>query len=813
MACAHFGAAKGHPEWHGPFGDSELKVLNSLVGQSVPFVPQEGRKVFWYSCGPTVYDSAHLGHARAYVTFDIIRRILTDYFRYDVFYCMNITDIDDKIILRARRNHLLEQYRQTHTDLLEEVVADVEAGFESELKSQGAKVQDLAARVQQAGGAGGKQDQELATTLEGERLKLGQLEKEQTAFQALLKQLTENQPVAKSEAVKALLAENAPGLSVLAVRLDAAQLQLLQENKADEYPHEIFKAHTERYEAEFMQDMERLGVRGPDSLTRVTEYVDNIRDFVRSILANGFAYETMDGSVYFDVEAFKKSHDYAKLSPQSAGNLDLLAEGEGALSGSSAAGAAVLAGKKNAVDFALWKASKPGEPSWPGVAEGKARGRPGWHIECSAMATHVLGNRFDIHSGGEDLKFPHHDNELAQSEAFSNEQQWVNHFWHAGHLNIEGLKMSKSLKNFITIKEVLEKHSARRIRLLFLLQSWHSQMNFSDESLVEAASKEASFANFFQNVDVMIRHAPDLRRNPHPWTAVDQQYRDRLHQLQAEFRAALADNFDYATATGKLSALVSDTNKYLSNAKEASCTQVVLVRRAADWVDEMLRMFGVSSFRFNLDQNAVADGEEQKLSLTRVLDLFSGFRDSVRAIGQNKQGLNLKQLQTILLQQCDDLRDNTLPGIGVRLEDGKLGEPAVWKLDDPERLLAERQAKLDAQADKLAARLKQKQEQLQGFRQATQEFAACHDKELVDWDPETTPQSPIHDFQGLEYNKSQVKKFKKNSAVARKKHEKLQAALKQALIKDPQAVENLQAEVSELEQQIAALRSQDEAKR
>ena len=123
--------------------------------------------------------------------------------------------------------------------------------------------------------------------------------------------------------------------------------------------------------------------------------------------------------------------------------------------------------KKNPADFALWKAAKPGEPTWDSPWGG---GRPGWHIECSVMASDLLGGNMDVHAGGVDLKFPHHDNELCQAEARFGHGQWVNHFWHSGHLHIKGLKMSKSLKNFTTIREALAHHSARQLRLMFLLQ-------------------------------------------------------------------------------------------------------------------------------------------------------------------------------------------------------------------------------------------------------------------------------------------------------------------------------------------------------
>lgn len=140
-------------------------------------------------------------------------------------------------------------------------------------------------------------------------------------------------------------------------------------------------------------------------------------------------------------------------------------------------------GKRQAMDFALWKASKPGEPAWDSPW---GRGRPGWHIECSVMATEVLGNKLDIHAGGIDLRFPHHDNEIAQSEACFESDSWVNYFLHSGHLTITGCKMSKSLKNFITIKEALKDNSARQIRIAFLLHSWKDTLDYSP-SVMEGA--------------------------------------------------------------------------------------------------------------------------------------------------------------------------------------------------------------------------------------------------------------------------------------------------------------------------------------
>lgn len=220
--------------------------------------------------------------------------------------------------------------------------------------------------------------------------------------------------------------------------------------------------------------MARLRVLEPDIVTRVTEYVPENVAFVEKIIANGYAYEA-EGSVYFNTPVFAQSenHDYAKLEPWSTGNRDLLEGGEGkyfrtcslTLLTSKSGSLSNQLGRRSAADFALWKASKPGEPSWPSPW---GPGRPGWHIECSVMASAIFGENMDIHSGGVDLAFPHHDNEMAQSEvceasmrsicfsqycfqAYHECKSWVNYFLHTGHLHIEGLKMSKSLKNFITI--------------------------------------------------------------------------------------------------------------------------------------------------------------------------------------------------------------------------------------------------------------------------------------------------------------------------------------------------------------------------
>jgi len=255
--------------------------------------------------------------------------------------------------------------------------------------------------------------------------------------------------------------------------------------------HSIFTRLTQKFEERFMEDVRALNCLDPDEVTRVTEYGPQIVDFVKKIQDNKFGYSTSDGSVYFDIEAFEAANNnYARLEPWNRNDEDLLADGEGALSGKLS-----KSEKRSKADFALWKSSKPGEPSWPSPW---GEGRPGWHIECSAMASDKLGSQIDIHSGGIDLAFPHHDNELAQSEAYwlkkgqSHSHQWVNYFMHMGHLSIQGSKMSKSLKNFTTIREALSRGdwTPRGLRTVFLLGNWHDGIEITEELTKEASAWE-----------------------------------------------------------------------------------------------------------------------------------------------------------------------------------------------------------------------------------------------------------------------------------------------------------------------------------
>lgn len=222
-------------------------------------------------------------------------------------------------------------------------------------------------------------------------------------------------------------------------------------NRSNEVGEEFFE-FAKKWENDFFEDMKALNVELPDSITRVSEFVEQIKKFIQVLINRGYAYES-NGSVYFDTKNYRESHAYGKLAPDKVGDLELLKEGEGSRSNADHDNE-----KKTPFDFVLWKKSKPGEPKWESEW---GEGRPGWHIECSVMADTILGYPIDMHTGGIDLKFPHHENEIAQTEGYHDDKQWVNYFVHSGHLHIDGMKMSKSLKNFIKIKTMVKKYSAR----------------------------------------------------------------------------------------------------------------------------------------------------------------------------------------------------------------------------------------------------------------------------------------------------------------------------------------------------------------
>lgn len=374
-----------------------LQVFNTLSNKKEEFVPIDGKNVRMYACGPTVYDSSHLGHARMAIVWDVIQRYLRSV-GYNVTFVRNITDVDDKIINRAK---------------------------------------------------------EL-------------------------------------------------GIS----------------------PDQLARQYT----FEYWRDMYALNVMAPDFEPKATEFIAPMIQFVRELIEAGHAYEA-NGDVYFDVASFK---DYGKLSKQ---NLEQLQSGAREQVRTQEDLASI---KKNPVDFALWKSAEEGELGWQSPW---GYGRPGWHLECSTMIRTVLGESIDIHGGGEDLVFPHHENEIAQSESLF-KKNMAKYWMHNSFVQVSAEKMSKSLGNFKTIKSLLENYSADTLRLLILQTHYRNPIDFTADSL--AAAKTAVLR--------LVRAAAldaELEQNGD----VPAKVRDAVAETEKQFSDAMNNDFNTAVAISALFSL------------------------------------------------------------------------------------------------------------------------------------------------------------------------------------------------------------------------------------------------------------------
>ncbi len=402
-----------------------MRIYNTLTRTKDEFVPLTPGEVRMYVCGVTVYDRAHVGHARSAIVFDVIRRFLA-FLGYRVRFVKNYTDVDDKIIRRARE-------------------------------------------------------------------------------------------------------EGVPPTVI-----------------------------SERYIEAYREDMAALDVLPPDVEPKATEHVPEMIALIERLVAGGFAYVVGGGDVYFEVARFPA---YGRLSGK---NLDELMAG---------ARVDVDERKRDPRDFALWKAARPGEPSWPSPW---GPGRPGWHIECSAMSMRYLGETFDIHGGGEDLIFPHHECEMAQSEAATG-RPFARYWIHNGFVNLGTEKMSKSLGNVLTVAELVKRHRPDALRLWLLGTHYRHPIEWAEGRVEESARALERFGRLLHDAQAFWG-GPAGSGVP-----------DELREFSVRFQAAMEDDFNTPQALGALFDLASALYERLDQAARAPAARHVLVAGAA----EMRRLGGV----------------------------------------------------------------------------------------------------------------------------------------------------------------------------------------------------------------------------
>ena len=420
-----------------------MKLYNTLTRQKEEFVPLEGNNVKMYACGPTVYNYFHIGNARCFVVFDMLRRYL-EYRGYNVRFVQNFTDVDDKMIKRAREE----------------------------------------------------------------------------------------------------------GITVAEV--------------------------AEKYIGEYFTDAKGLGVVPATVHPRATENIDEIISIISTLIEKGHAYES-NGDVYFRTLSDK---GYGKLSHMPIDELEKGARID------------VSDEKEDALDFALWKAAKPGEPKWQSPW---GEGRPGWHIECSAMVLRYLGETIDIHCGGQDLTFPHHENEIAQSECCTGKP--FARFWlHNGYINVNNTKMSKSLGNFFTVRDVAEKYGYAAIRFFILSAHYRSPINFSAEIIEQSKNALERITNCRENLEFYKKSAAAGEPTSEQLASLD--------AYKAAFIEAMDDDFNTADGIAAIFELVRAANELI-----ASNAPLGAVERASELLDELCGLMGFVEAKSGDDEAFIAEVE------------------------------------------------------------------------------------------------------------------------------------------------------------------------------------------------------------
>ncbi|MBQ7119086.1 MAG: cysteine--tRNA ligase [Oscillospiraceae bacterium] len=376
-------------------------------------------------------------------------------------------------------------------------------------------------------------------------------------------------------------------------------------NKANE-EGVTYKDIAEKYIEEYFVDAKGLGIHPATIHPKATENIDAIIEIVSTLIEKGYAYES-EGDVYFRALKFK---DYGKLSKQPLEDL--------------VAGARISVGEKkeDATDFALWKAAKPGEPYWESPW---GKGRPGWHIECSAMANRYLGKTIDIHSGGVDLTFPHHENEIAQSEA-ANGCQFANYWLHNAFLNIDNKKMSKSLGNFFTVRDAAGVYGYEAIRFFMLSAHYRSPINYSQESLEQAKSALERLHNADNNLDFIMKNGDDA--------ALDDAQKEILagfDKYREKFIDAMDDDINTADAIAAIFELVRDVNTALT----ANGTKA-FAKECKDRIHELCDVLGLIREAEEENLDAEVEAMIEKRQAARKEKNFAEadrIRDELKAMG------------------------------------------------------------------------------------------------------------------------------------------------------------------------------------
>ncbi len=398
------------------------------------------------------------------------------------------------------------------------------------------------------------------------------------------------------------------------------------------------------YAKRCLEDLEKLGVRPADMYPKASEHIDDMIEMVKKLVDRGYAYVS-EGDVYFSVEKFR---DYGKLSGQDMEQIK--------------AGARIMPGekKKKPEDFALWKAAKPGEPKWHSPW---GEGRPGWHIECSAMSSKYLGMPFDLHGGGQDLIFPHHENEIAQAEA-SEGKRFVNYWLHAGLLKIRGEKMSKSIGNIINVRDALSMWDAESLRFFFASVHYRSPPDFSEEAMRNAENAVRRIRIAKEKLEMAA--GEDDKFNEKGLDEVEKEYLNNVKKFIRNFEVAMDDDFNTPKAIETIFDFVKDTNILFMKKENPS---------------PPLCRYALNTFLKIANVLTLLQEEEKKVDVEALKKIASGY-------GVEEQGSWEEMLERLLeirrnarkeknYALADEIRAK-LKEIGIEIEDR--GEETIWRI-------------------------------------------------------------------------------------------------------------------------------------
>ncbi len=407
----------------------------------------------------------------------------------------------------------------------------------------------------------------------------------------------------------------------------------------------FYKDLAEKYAAIYLENIDALNVKRLWKYPRATEEIDKIIEIVKTLEDKGYAYEISDG-VYYEVRKFK---EYGKLSHRSVEELRKGARIE------------VNPEKKDPLDFALWKKAKPGEPAWDSPW---GKGRPGWHIECSAMSLKYLGNGFDIHGGGEDLIFPHHENEIAQSEAYTGEEPFVRYWLHNGMVVVNKEKMSKSLKNFFTMTELLKRYDGEVIRLYLIAISYHKPLNFDIENLEQARKNY----EYFNESKIKLNELANADKSG---TEIED---CKIAAWKKSFEEAMDSDFNTANVLALLFEIFKFSNANIVSLSSGSAKKINAILKdifAVLGFDKIGEKRETINLSFKVDLIKVLESLKKNPELESKLSVISFDKDAPEIL---KEILDIRfEFRKQKRFDISDLIRDELKKIGVVLEDSKEG--------------------------------------------------------------------------------------------------------------------------------------------